>query len=106
MVYILHSIFRNTVVACLTTVAFTTVTFIPSPLMSANAKIDFATINFGIKAEKLYEKVKKSIERREINKIVGYMFDFKHEVEQYSGKKIDINMYIDQAQKEASTLSR
>ena len=34
-------------------------------------------------------------------KIVSYMFDFKHEVEQYTGKKIDINKQIDQAQKEA-----
>jgi len=29
------------------------------------------------------------------------MFDFKQEVEQYSGKKIDINKSIDQVEKEA-----
>jgi len=34
-------------------------------------------------------------------KIVGYMYDFKSEVEQYTGKKIDMNKSIDQAQKEA-----
>jgi len=29
------------------------------------------------------------------------MYDFKSEVEQYTGKKIDMNKSIDQAQKEA-----
>lgn len=101
MVYILHSSIRNTMVACLTTVAFTTVILTPPPLMAANANIDLATINFGIKIDKLYEKVKKCIDSGKTNKIIGYMFDFKHEVEQYTGKKIDINKYIDQAQKEA-----
>lgn len=53
-------------------------------------------INFGIKIEKLNEKVKKAIDKGETNKIVGYMFDFKSEVEQYTGQKIDINKQIDQ----------
>lgn len=101
MVYILRTGFRNTMVACLTTIAFTAVTLTPPPLMAANVNFDLATINFGINIEKLYEKIKKSISRGETNKIVGYMFDFKHEVEQYTGNKINIDTYIDQAQKEA-----
>ena len=69
--------------------------------MAANVNLDIATINFGIKVEKLFEKVKKCINKGETNKIVGYMFDFKHEVEQFTGKKIDIDKHIEQAQKEA-----
>jgi len=58
-------------------------------------------INFGIKIEKIYEKVKKAIDKGETNKLVNYMFDFKQEVEQYSGQKIDINKSIDQVEKDA-----
>lgn len=50
---------------------------------------------------KTYEKVKRAIDKGETNKIVGYMFDFKSEVEQYTGQKIDINKHIDQVQREA-----
>lgn len=101
MAHFLQSRFCNTMVACLTTIAFTTVTLNPPPLMAAGANLDLATINFGIKVEKLYEKVKKCIDKGETNKIVSYMFDFKHEVEQYTGKEIDIDKQIDQAQREA-----
>lgn len=38
--------------------------------------------------EKLCEKVKKALKKRESNKLVEYMFDFKHEIEQYTGKKL------------------
>ena len=88
-------------VACLTTVAFTTATLTPPALMAAGVNLDLGTINFSIKVEKLYEKIKRCIDRGETNKIVEYMFDFKHEVEQRTGKKIDINKQIDQAQQEA-----
>jgi len=63
--------------------------------------LDINAINFGIKMEKIVEKVKKAIDKGETNKLVGYMFDFKQEVEQYTGQKIDINKSIDQAEKEA-----
>jgi len=49
--------------------------------MAANVNLDLATINFGIRIEKIYEKINKSIDRGETNKIVGYMFDLKNEVE-------------------------
>ena len=75
MANILQSRFSNTMVTCLATVAFTTATLTPPPLIAVNANFDIATINFGIKIEKLYEKVKKSINRGETNKIVGYMFN-------------------------------
>ena len=88
-------------VSCLTTVAFTTATLTPPPLMAAGINLDLNSINFGIKVEKVFEKIKKCIDKGETNKIVGYMFDIKHEVEQYTGKKIDIDKQIDQAQREA-----
>jgi hypothetical protein len=84
-------------VACFTTVAFTTVSLIPQSLVA----VDVRTINFGIRIEKIYEKVKRSIDKGETNRIVAYMHDIKHEVEQFVGKKIDISKAIDQLQKEA-----
>jgi len=101
MANILQSRFSNTMVACLTTVAFTTAILTPPPLMAASVNLDLEAINFGIKVEKVFEKIKKCIDKGETNKIVGYMFDIKHEVEQYTGKKIDIDKQIDQAQREA-----
>ncbi|CCB85344.1 unknown protein [Parachlamydia acanthamoebae UV-7] len=99
MANIFQSLLCSTMVAYFTTIAFTTATLVSPPLMAAN--LDLATINFGIKIEKIYEKVKRSIDKGETNKLIGYMYDFKHEVEQYTGTKIDINKQIDQAQKEA-----
>lgn len=69
--------------------------------MAAETVLDLNTINFGIRVEKLFEKVKHCIDQGETNKIVSYMYDFKHEVEQYTGTKIDINKQIDQVQKDA-----
>ncbi len=69
--------------------------------MADSVNLDLNAINLGIKAEKVFEKIKKCIDKGETNKIVGYMFDIKHEVEQYSGKKIDIDKQIDQVQREA-----
>lgn len=99
MAHLLRSGLCNTMVLCLTTAAFTTTVLAPPPLMAVT--LDLATINFGIKIEKLQEKVRRSIDKGETNKIIGYMFDFKQEVEQYTSKKINIDQYIDQAQREA-----
>lgn len=91
----------NNLVAGLTAIAFTTAVIAPPPCHAVGVNLDLGTINFGIKAEKIFEKIKKCIDKGETNKIVSYMFDIKSEVEQYTGKKIDINKFIDQAQKEA-----
>src|SRR5688572_24050635 len=102
---IFKSSIYNSMVAYLTIAAFTTTILTPPSLMAAapGGGINLNDINFGIKIEKIVEKVKKSIDRGETNKLVGYMFDFKQEVEQYTGKKIDINKSIDQAEKEAKS---
>ena len=97
MANFLKSRICNSMVAYLTIASFTTTLLVPLPLMA----LDINAINFGIKMEKIVEKVKKAIDKGETNKLVGYMFDFKQEVEQYTGQKIDINKSIDQAEKEA-----
>lgn len=91
----------NNLVACITTIAFTTAIICPPPVHAAGVNIDLRAINFGIKMEKIVEKVKKCIDKGETNKIVGYMFEIKEEVQQYTGQKIDMNKYIDQVQREA-----
>jgi hypothetical protein len=93
----------NRLVAGITAFTFTTAVMAPPPAYAAGINLDVAAINFGIKVEKIYEKVKKCMDKGETNKIVGYMFDFKNEVEQYTGHKFDINKTIDQAQKEAKS---
>lgn len=99
MVNFLQSRIRNSMVACLTLTTFTSAVILPHPVYAAG--INLNDINFGVKIEKIYEKVKKSIDRGETNKIVGYMYDFKTEVEQYTGQKVDINKQLDEVQKRA-----
>lgn len=91
----------NNLVACLTAVAFTTGVMHPPQIHAVGVNLDLGTINFGIKIEKIVEKIKKSIDRGETSKLVDYMFDIKHEVEGYTGKKIDIGKQLDQVQREA-----
>jgi hypothetical protein len=106
MAHILQSTRCLTLATYLTTASFTTVTIAQPPLMAAHANLSLNEINFGIKIEKIYEKIKRAIDKGDTNKIVGYMFNLKQEVEQYTGKPIDINKQIDQAQKEARSKSQ
>ena len=101
MVNFLKPAIYNNLVAGLTAVAFTTAVMQPPPVYATGVNLDFGAINFGIKMEKIVEKVKRCIEKGETNKIVEYMFDIKSEVEQYTGRKLDMNSYIDQVQREA-----
>ncbi|WP_213105181.1 hypothetical protein [Candidatus Protochlamydia amoebophila] len=75
----------------------------PPQIHAVGVNLDLGAINFGIKVEKIFEKIKRCIDKGETNKIVSYMFDIKHEVEQYTGKKIDISQQIDQVQREVKT---
>lgn len=95
MVNFFKPAFAHNMVAALTAVAFTTAIIASPACYATNDNFNLNDINFGVKIEKIYEKVKKSIEKGETNKIVGYMYDFKAEVEQYTGKKIDISKSID-----------
>lgn len=97
MVNFLKSGICNSLVACITLTTFASTVIIPQPAYA----LSINDINFGIKIEKIYEKVKKAIDKGETNKIVGYMFDFKTEIEQYSGKKIDIDKHLDEVQRQA-----
>lgn len=103
MANIFQSRFWSVMVAYVTAVAFTTAILTPPSLMAYDHPLDLNTIDFCIRIERIFEKIKKSIDRGETNKIVGYMFDIKHEVEQYTGKKIDIDTQINQAQREAKS---
>lgn len=103
MVNFLKPSIANSLVAGITAFIFTTAVMAQTPAYAASVNLDLAAINLGIKVEKIYEKVKKCIDKGETNKIVSYMFDFKNEVEQYTGHKFDINKTIDQAQKEVKS---
>lgn len=59
MANILQPRFSNTMVVCLTTVAFTTATLTPPPLMAADFNLDLNAINFGIRVEKVYDRDQK-----------------------------------------------
>jgi len=101
MVNFLKPFIAHRLVAGITTAAFATAIMSPPPAYAAGVNLDFAAINFGVKIEKIYEKVKRCMDKGETNKIIGYMYDFKTEVEQYTGKKFDMNKAIDQAEVEA-----
>lgn len=101
MVNFLKPHLYNNMVAGLTAVAFVTAVIQPPPVYAAGVNIDLGAINFGIKMEKIVEKVKKCIDKGDTNKIIEYMFDIKEEVQQYTGQKLDMNKYIDQVQREA-----
>jgi hypothetical protein len=102
MANFLKSRICNSMVAYLAIASFSTALLAPPSLMAVqNGGLNLNDINFGIKIEKIYEKVKRANDNGETNKIVGYMFDLKQEVEEYIGKKIDIDKSIDQAEKEA-----
>lgn len=97
------SALTHNMVGIITTVTFTTAIIAPHPAYADGTNMNLNDLAFGVKIEKIYEKVNKAIDKGETNKIVGYMYDFKSEVEQYTGKKIDINKSIDQAKQEAKS---
>lgn len=53
----------NNLVASLTTLTFATAVICPPEVRAANANMDVGTINFGVKVEKIFEKVKKAIDK-------------------------------------------
>ena len=100
MVNIFQSTRCLTLVTYFTTATFSIIAVCPPHPMAINGGLNLNDINFQIKVEKIYEKVKRAIARGQTNKIVSYMFDLKSEVEQHTGKNIDISNQIDVAQKE------
>jgi hypothetical protein len=63
----------NNLVAGLTAVAFTTAIIAPPPCHAGGITFEIGAINFGIKVEKIFEKIKKCIHKGETNKIVSYL---------------------------------
>jgi hypothetical protein len=77
-----------------------------APLNAAPAgksNINLNDINFGIRMEKLIEKTKKSFGIKDSKKLMEVMFDIKHELEGYTGQKIDIDKHLDQVEREAKS---
>lgn len=63
----------NRLVASLTAIACTTAVIYPPPAHSVGVNLDIRTIAFGVKAERIVEKLKIAIEKGKTNKIVDYM---------------------------------
>lgn len=75
MVNIFKLAFFNHLVASTTAIALTTALIQPQNTYASGFDLDIATINFGIKIEKIFEKIKRSIDKGETSKIINYMFD-------------------------------
>lgn len=69
---------------------------------ATNANIDFQGIQFAIRMEKLIEKVNHYKDKMDQKKIIETLLDIKHEVEGYTGKKIDIEKELKQVEKEVA----
>lgn len=93
----------NRVVLYSTICVFTTATITPIQAEYHNGEVkpSFNEINFGIRIEKLIEKTKKYFNAKDNVKLMEVMFDIKHEIEGYTGKKIDIEKSFAQVEKEA-----
>lgn len=77
MVNFFKSAITNNLVAGLTAIAFTSAIIIPPQCHAVGVDLNLGAINFEVRVEKILEKIKKSIDRGETNKIVSYMFDIK-----------------------------
>lgn len=96
---------NNRFILCCTLGAFifTTVTPLQAAPEPSCAKISIADINFGIRIEKLIEKTKKYFSEKNSQKLNEVMWDIKHEIEGYTGKKIKIDQQLDRIEKEAKS---
>lgn len=102
MVNIFKPAFFHHLVAGVTAIAFTTAIIQPQYVYCEGINLDFKAIEFGIRIERLFEKIMRSIDKGESNKIITYMFDIKLEVESYTGQPIDIGKQLDQVQKQVT----
>jgi hypothetical protein len=69
--------------------------------MVKEANVNLNDINFGVRIEKLIGKAKKYFSKRNSQKLTEVMWDIKHEIEGYTGRKIHIDQHLDQIEKEA-----
>jgi hypothetical protein len=84
--------------------AFTTIAPLHAmPVAKSGANVNLNDINFGIRMEKLIGNVKKYFKAKESKKLMAAMFDIKHEIEGYTGQRIDIDKHLDQVEKEAKS---
>lgn len=66
--------------------------------------INLNDIAFAIRIEKLIGKVNKYAEKLDSYKLIDILLDIKHEVEGYTGKKIDLKKELDRVEKEVNKM--
>lgn len=71
--------------------------------MTKEVNVNLNDISFGLRIEKLVDKAKKYFADKNSNKLMEIAFDIKHEVEAYTGQKIDIDYYLDKIESEAKS---
>ncbi len=76
------------------------ISVIPVHICAVNIDINLNDINFAIRIEKLIEKMNRYRDKEESKKLIDTMLEMKFEIEGYTGKKIDIDKQIDQAERE------
>jgi hypothetical protein len=95
---IFHFTKFNRVFLCGTLIAFSLVN-IPTPCYSQN-NVGVNDVAFAYRIEKLLEKVKRSADKNDSNKLIDLMLDVKREVEVYSGTSIDLDKQLDAVEAE------
>ncbi len=93
----------NNCVLCTVASAFvvSTITPLPSYAAKPNININFNDIAFIARIENLIEKAKKYKGKMEDGKLLDVMIDIKQEVENYTGKRIDLDACFAQVEKDA-----
>lgn len=100
MAYIFNSHKFNNIVLCGVLATFSLAVLTPPPCYAVNAGVNFNDIAFGVRLEKLVEKVIRYKDKGDSNKLLDTMMDIKAEVQGYTGVAINMDKQIDQVEKE------
>ncbi len=65
------------------------------PPVYGQINLNLNDINFGVKVQKLIDKVWKYYNKSDANNILDVVLELKSEIESYTGKKIDVSKEID-----------
>lgn len=88
----------NNFLLCSVLVTFSVAILTPSPCSAVSVNPN--DVAFGVRLQKLVDKVLKYKDKGESNKLLDTMIDMKQEVENYTGVSIDLNKQIDDVEKE------
>lgn len=102
--FISNSPISRLVISCtLGTFTLTAIAPLEAIQMTQGLNVNLNDVNFGVRIEKLIEKAKKYFSEKNSPKLTEVMWDIKHEIEGYTGQKIDIDHHLDQIEKEAKS---